>query len=86
MKIIILILLLISSSLKAEDYIFEGSANDLPKSNASKIAKKGMEYKVEYLEAQGWGKKKAAPKKAAPKKAAPKAENKAVKPEDVEDK
>ena len=66
--------------------IFEGSANDLPKSNASKIAKKGMEYKVEYLEGQGWGKKKAAPKKAAPKKAAPKAENKAVKPEDLEDK
>ena len=64
--------------------IFEGSANDLPKSNASKIAKKGMEYKVEYLEAQGWGKKKAAPMKKAAPKAAP--ETKAVKPEDVEDK
>jgi hypothetical protein len=66
--------------------IFEGPANDLPKSNASKIAKKGMEYSVANLEAQGW--KKAAPKKeAAPKKkAAPKVENKAVKPEDVEDK
>ena len=59
--------------------IFEGPANDLPKSNASKIAKKGMEYSVANLEAQGW-------KKAAPKKAAPKVENKAVKPEDVEDK
>ena len=64
--------------------IFEGPANDLPKSNASKIAKKGMEYSVDYLEKNGW--KKAAPKKAAPKKAAPKVENKAVKPEDVEDK
>ncbi len=64
--------------------IFEGPANDLPKSNASKIAKKGMEYSVAYLENNGW--KKAAPKKAAPKKAAPKVENKAVKPEDVEDK
>jgi hypothetical protein len=64
--------------------IFEGPANDLPKSNASKIAKKGMEYSVDYLENNGW--KKAAPKKAAPKKAAPKVENKAVKPEDVEDK
>jgi len=64
--------------------IFEGPANDLPKSNAAKIAKKGMEYSVDYLEHNGW--KKAAPKKAAPKKAAPKVENKAVKPEDVEDK
>lgn len=64
--------------------IFEGPANDLPKSNASKIAKKGMEYSVANLEAQGW--KKEAPKKAAPKKAAPKVENKAVKPEDLEDK
>ncbi len=64
--------------------IFEGTANELPKSNASKIAKKGMEYKVEYLEAQGWGKKKAAPKKKAAAKEAP--ETKAVKPEDVEDK
>ena len=43
-----------------------------------------MEYSVAYLENNGW--KKAAPKKAAPKKAAPKVENKAVKPEDVEDK
>ena len=38
--------------------IFEGSANELPKSNASKIAKAGMEYKKEYLEGQGWGAKK----------------------------
>lgn len=65
--------------------IFEGPANDLPKSNASKIAKKGMEYSIEYLEANGW--KKSEPKKAEPKKSAKKeVENKAVKPEDVEDK
>tara|TARA_B100001059_G_C17265362_1_gene300961 strand:- start:225 stop:476 length:252 start_codon:yes stop_codon:yes gene_type:complete len=66
--------------------IFEGSANELPKSNASKIAKAGMEYKKEYLEGQGWGakKKEAAPKKKAAAKKAP--ETKAVKPEDLEDK
>lgn len=66
--------------------IFEGPANDVPKSNASKIAKKGMEYSIAYLEQNGW--KKEAPKKpAAPKKSAKKeVENKAVKPEDVEDK
>lgn len=60
--------------------IFEGSANELPKSNASKIAKAGMEYKKEYLEAQGWGakKKEAAPKKKAAVKEAP--ETKAQKP------
>lgn len=70
--------------------IFEGPANDLPKSNASKIAKKGMEYSIAYLEQNGWKKEKAAPKKSeesAPKKSAKKeVENKAVKPEDVEDK
>jgi len=65
--------------------IFEGPANDVPKSNASKIAKKGMEYSIAYLEQNGW--KKEAPKPAAPKKSAKKeVENKAVKPEDVEDK
>ncbi len=67
--------------------IFEGSANELPKSNASKIAKAGMEYKKEYLEGQGWGakkeeaapkKKKAAHKKKAAAKEAP--ETKAQKP------
>jgi len=65
--------------------IFEGPANDVPKSNASKIAKKGMEYSIAYLEQNGW--KKETPKPAAPKKSAKKeVENKAVKPEDVEDK
>jgi len=65
--------------------IFEGPASDVPKSNASKIAKKGMEYSIAYLEQNGW--KKEAPKPAAPKKSAKKeVENKAVKPEDVEDK
>lgn len=70
----------------ADGSIFEGPANELPKSNAAKIAKKGMEYKVEYLEDKGWKAeaKKEAPKKKAAAKKAP--ETKAVKPEDTEDK
>ena len=60
--------------------IWEGNPVDVPTSQADLIAKAGKEYPTAWLKEQGWG------KKAAPKKAAPKAENKAVKPEDVEDK
>jgi len=64
--------------------IWEGPMSELPKSNASLVAKAGVEVSVDYLKAQGWGKvEKKAPKKKAAKKAP---ETKAVKPEDTEDK
>ena len=57
--------------------IWEGPQSELPKSNASLIAKAGQEYPTDWLKEQGWGKKKAEPKKkAAAKKPA---ETKAVK-------
>ena len=68
--------------------IWEGSAADLPYSQADLIGKAGKEYHTEWLKEQGWGKKapakKAEPaKKAAPakKKAQKPAENKAAKVE-----
>tara|TARA_Y100000389_G_scaffold195703_1_gene227518 strand:- start:263 stop:514 length:252 start_codon:yes stop_codon:yes gene_type:complete len=70
----------------ADGSLFEGNVNDVPKGNPSNVAKAGKEYSMEYLEFHGWGKKeKAAPKKKAAKKDK-KVENKAVKPEDTEDK
>ena len=72
--------------------IWEGPQSELPKSNASLIAKAGYEYPTAWLKEQGWGKKapakKAPAKKAEGEKAAAKkpAETKAVKKEEVEDK
>ena len=61
----------------ADGKIWEGPQSELPKSNASLIAKAGQEYPTDWLKEQGWGKKKAEPKKkAAAKKPA---ETKAVK-------
>ena len=61
----------------ADGNIWEGPQSELPKSNASLIAKAGQEYPTDWLKEQGWGKKKAEPKKkAAAKKPA---ETKAVK-------
>ena len=76
----------------ADRKIWEGPQSELPKSNASLIAKAGNEYPTEWLKEQGRGKK--APAKKAPAKKAPaeKAEakkpavTKAVKKEEVEDK
>ena len=70
----------------ADGKIWEGPQSELPKSNASLIAKAGNEYPTEWLKEQGWGKK--APAKKSEPKAAPKkeVENKAVKPKDTEDK
>ena len=76
----------------ADGKIWEGPQAELPKSNASLIAKAGNEYPTEWLKEQGWGKKapakKAPAKKAPAEKAAAKkpAETKAVKKEEVEDK
>ena len=76
----------------ADGTIWEGAQAELPKSNASLIAKAGNEYPTEWLKEQGWGKKapakKAPAKKAPAEKAAAKkpAETKAVKKEEVEDK
>lgn len=66
--------------------IWEGPLSELPKSNASLIAKAGKEYPAEWLKSQGWG--KAEPKPKPKKKAAAKkpAETKAVKKDEVEDK
>ena len=71
----------------ADGNIWEGPQSELPKSNASLIAKAGYEYPTDWLKEQGWG-KKAPAKKAPAKKAAAKepAETKAVKKEEVEDK
>ena len=69
----------------ADGSLFEGNVNDVPKGNPSNVAKAGKEYSMEYLESHGWGKKEKAPKKKAAKKDK-KVENKAVKPEDTEDK
>ena len=67
--------------------IWEGSAADLPYSQADLIGKAGKEYPTEWLKEQGWG-KKAPAKKAEGEKAAAKkpAETKAVKKAEVEDK
>ena len=64
----------------ADGTIWEGAQAELPKSNASLIAKAGNEYPTAWLKEQGWG-KKAPAKKAPAKKAAAKkpAETKAVK-------
>ena len=76
----------------ADGTIWEGAQSELPKSNASLIAKAGHEYPTAWLKEQGWGKKapakKAPAKKAPAEKAAAKkpAETKAVKKEEVEDK
>ena len=76
----------------ADGKIWEGPQAELPKSNASLIAKAGNEYPTEWLKEQGWGKKapakKAPAKKAEGEKAAAKkpAETKAVKKAEVEDK
>ena len=76
----------------ADGKIWEGPQSELPKSNASLIAKAGYEYPTAWLKEQGWGKKapakKAPAKKAPAEKAAAKkpAETKAVKKEEVEDK
>ena len=76
----------------ADGKIWEGPQSELPKSNASLIAKAGYEYPTAWLKEQGWGKKapakKAPAKKAEGEKAAAKkpAETKAVKKEEVEDK
>ena len=76
----------------ADGKIWEGPQAELPKSNASLIAKAGYEYPTAWLKEQGWGKKapakKAPAKKAEGEKAAAKkpAETKAVKKEEVEDK
>ena len=76
----------------ADGKIWEGPQSELPKSNASLIAKAGNEYPTEWLKEQGWGKKapakKAPAKKAEGEKAAAKkpAETKAVKKAEVEDK
>ena len=76
---------------KLEDgSIWEGNLADAPSGNAALIAKAGREYPEAWLKEQGWGKKveekKDAPakKKSAPKKV--ELEDKAVKPEDIEDK
>ena len=53
----------------ADGKIWEGPQSELPKSNASLIAKAGHEYPTEWLKEQGWGKK--APAKKAPAKAEP---------------
>lgn len=71
----------------ADGAIWEGPLAELPKSNASLIAKAGVEVSVEYLKSQGWGKVEEKKAEAPNKKAAKKApETKAVKPEDTEDK
>ena len=76
----------------ADGKIWEGPQSELPKSNASLIAKAGYEYPTAWLKEQGWGKKapakKAPAKKAEGEKAAAKkpAETKAVKKAEVEDK
>ena len=76
----------------ADGKIWEGPQSELPKSNASLIAKAGYEYPPAWLKEQGWGKKapakKAPAKKAEGEKAAAKkpAETKAVKKAEVEDK
>ncbi len=76
----------------ADGTIWEGAQAELPKSNASLIAKAGNEYPTAWLKEQGWGKKapakKAPAKKAEGEKAAAKkpAETKAVKKAEVEDK
>lgn len=76
----------------ADGKIWEGPQSELPKSNASLIAKAGYEYPTAWLKEQGWGKKapakKAPAKKAPAEKAAAKkpAETKAVKKAEVEDK
>jgi hypothetical protein len=67
----------------ADGSLYEGDISGVS-GQASKIAKKGYEYNSEYLAKYGWGVKKEAPKKKAATKK--KVENKAVKPEDVEDK
>lgn len=68
----------------ADGSLYEGDVSGVS-GQASKIAKKGHEYKVEYLEFHGWGvKKEEAPKKKSVKKS--EIEDKAVKPSDVEDK
>jgi len=71
----------------ADGKIWEGPQSELPKSNASLIAKAGYEYPTAWLKEQGWG-KKAPAKKAPVEKAAAKkpAETKAVKKAEVEDK
>ena len=53
----------------ADGTIWEGAQSELPKSNASLIAKAGNEYPTAWLKEQGWGKK--APAKKAPAKAEP---------------
>ena len=53
----------------ADGKIWEGPQSELPKSNASLIAKAGYEYPTAWLKEQGWGKK--APAKKAPAKAEP---------------
>ena len=53
----------------ADGKIWEGPQSELPKSNASLIAKAGHEYPTAWLKEQGWGKK--APAKKAPAKAEP---------------
>ena len=62
--------------------IWEGTAADLPSSQADLIGKAGKEYPTEWLQEQGWG-KKAPAKKAEPAKtkAQKPAENKAAKVE-----
>ena len=64
----------------ADGKIWEGPQSELPKSNASLIAKAGHEYPTAWLKEQGWGKKapakKAAAKKPAETKAVKKAEDK----------
>ena len=58
--------------------IWEGPQSELPKSNASLIAKAGYEYPTDWLKEQGWGKK--APAKKAPAKKAEPAKAKAQEP------
>ena len=53
----------------ADGKIWEGPQSELPKSNASLIAKAGYEYPTAWLKEQGWGKK--APAKKAPVEKAP---------------
>ena len=72
----------------ADGSLYEGDVSGVS-GQASKLAKKGHEYNSDYLAKHGWGVKKSAPKvEEAPKKKSSKksVENKAVKPEDVEDK
>lgn len=69
----------------ADGTLWEGNINNVPKGNASLIGKAGKEYKKDYLEFHGWS---AEEKKAPAKKKSVKKEvvDKAVKPEDIEDK